>query len=202
MHHLHDFLSSGNGYKVRLLLTQLNIPFRYHEHDVMQGATHTPDFLKMNPNGKIPVLVMPDNKILFESNAILTYLAEGTDFLPSDSWERALVMQWLFWEQYSHEPYIATSRFWTHLMNPDDFRDKLNEARPKGLKALNMMEDHLSANPFFVGGRYTIADIALYAYTHVSHEGGFSLEPFPAIRAWLGRVKEQPNHITIDYKPQ
>jgi len=202
MYHLHDFASSGNGYKVRLLLTQLGHVYRYTQHNLLAGATHTRDFLEINPNGKIPVLITPEGKALSESNAILCFLAEGTAFMPDDSWERAQTLQWLFWEQYSHEPFIATSRFWMHLCDPTDFRDKLADRRPGGLKALKIMDDHLSRAAFFVADRYTIADIALYAYTHVAGEGGFSLDDYPNIENWLQRVRQQQGHITINDLPK
>jgi glutathione S-transferase len=200
MYHLYDFKTSGNGFKVRLLLTQLGLPFQYHECDILKGASRTMDFLKMNPNGKIPVLITPEGKSLSESNAILCYLAEGTDFLPSDRWSKAEVLRWLFWEQYSHEPFIATSRFWMHLCNPDDFRDKIADRRQGGEHALGLMESHLKGRTFFVDETYTIADIALYAYTHVSHEGGFALDDYPAIRKWLALVASQPGYLGI-YDP-
>jgi len=198
MYRLYDFLPSGNGYKVRLLLTQLEIPFEIVELNILQGETRTPEFLAKNPNGRIPVLEIQPNQFLAESNAILFYLSEGTQYLPSDRIERAQVMQWLFFEQYSHEPYIATSRFWISCLGKaDEYRDAINQKREPGYAALRVMEKHLSERTFFVGERYTIADIGLYAYTHVAHEGGFELTEFPAINAWLERVKSQPKHISI-----
>ncbi|MBD1920666.1 glutathione S-transferase family protein [Microcoleus sp. FACHB-831] len=198
MYRLYDFLPSGNGYKVRLLLTQLEIPFEIVELNILKGETRTPEFLAKNPNGRIPVLEIQPNQFLAESNAILFYLSEGTQYLPSDRLERAQVMQWLFFEQYSHEPYIATSRFWISCLGKaDEYRDAINQKREPGYAALRVMEKHLANRAFFVGERYTIADIALYAYTHVAHEGGFELTGFPAINAWLERVKAQPKHISI-----
>lgn len=198
MYRLYDFLPSGNGYKVRLLLTQLEVPFEIVELNILQGETRTPEFLAKNPNGRIPVLEIQPNQFLAESNAILFYLSEGTQYLPSDRLERAQVMQWLFFEQYSHEPYIATSRFWISCLGKaDEYRDAINQKREPGYAALRVMEKHLANRAFFVGERYTIADIALYAYTHVAHEGGFELTGFPAIKAWLERVKAQPKHISI-----
>jgi glutathione S-transferase len=195
---LYDFLPSGNGYKVRLLLTQLSIPFETVELNILQGETRTPEFLSKNPNGRIPLLEIEPGKFLSESNAILFYLSESTQFLPSDSWERAQVLQWLFFEQYSHEPYIATSRFWISLLGKaDEYWDALNQKREPGYAALSLMETHLTHHLFFVGERYTIADIGLFAYTHVADEGGFDLSRFPAIQAWLERVKAQPHHISI-----
>ena len=198
MYKLYDFLSSGNGYKVRLTLTQSGIPYSYHEVNVLKGETREADFMAINPNGRIPVLVTPEGDVLTESNAIICYLAEGTELMPLDKLERARVMQWLFWEQYSHEPFIATSRFWMHLCDPDEFRDKLAERRPGGEFALRLMDKHLEDKQFLVADTYSVADIALYANTHVAHEGGFTLAPYPAVRAWLNRVAAQPDHLTID----
>ena len=200
MYQLYDYVTSGNGYKVALLLHQCHKPFRYIETDILAGASRTPEFLELNPNGKIPVLVTPEGHVLSESNAILLYLAEGTPLLPDDPLLRFEVHRWLFWEQYSHEPFIATSRFWLHLPNAEEFADKLAARRPGGLKALELMERHLDGRTFLVGDRYTVADISLYAYTHKAHEANFSLENYPAIRAWLDRVGAQPGHLTLENK--
>lgn len=195
---LYDFLPSGNGYKIRLLLTQLGIPFERVEINILKGESRTPEFLSKNPNGRVPVLEIEPGKFLSESNAILFYLSESTQFLPNDSWEQAQVLQWLFFEQYSHEPYIATSRFWISCLGKaDEYRDALNQKREPGYAALSVMERHLTNQKFFVGERYTIADIGLFAYTHVANEGGFDLTRFPAIQDWLERVKEQPQYISI-----
>lgn len=195
---LYEFLPSGNCYKVRLLLTQLGIPFEKVELDILQGETRTPDFLSKNLNGRIPVLEIEPGKFLAESNAILFYLSEGTQFLPNDSWEKSQVLQWLFFEQYSHEPYIATSRFLlSYSGKADEYTNIINQKREPGYAALKVMETHLTNHQFFVGERYTIADIGLFAYTHVADEGGFDLTRFPAIQAWLERVKTQPQHIRI-----
>jgi len=195
---LYDFLPSGNGYKVRLLLTQLDIPFERVEIDILKGKSRTPEFLSKNINGRIPVLELENGQCLAESNAILFYLSEGTEFFPNDPFERAQVMQWLFFEQYSHEPYIATSRYWISILGKvDDYRDTLAQKREPGYAALSVMEQHLTNHSFFVGNRYTIADMGLFAYTHVADEGGFDLTRFPAIQAWLERVKAQPKHISI-----
>ena len=199
MYRLYDFLPSGNGYKVRLLLTQLEILFERVELDILKGETRTPEFLVKNPNGRIPVLEFQPDQFLAESNAILFYLSEGTEYLSCDRLERAQVMQWLFFEQYSHEPNIATSRFWIcHLDITDELKKALEQKRKLGYAALEVMEQHLRNHNFFVEERYTIADIALYAYTHVAHEGGFALNGFPSIQAWLERVKAQPRHISIN----
>lgn len=203
MYKLYDFLPSGNGYKVRLLLSQLNIPFELRQIDILKGESRTPEFLEKNPNGRIPVLEIEPDVYLSESNAILVYLSQGTDFLPTDRLELARIMQWMCFEQYSHEPYIATSRFWlTHDM-ADQYRKELLQKQAPGYAALDVMEKRLTKHQFLVGDsngsadRYTIADIALYAYTHVAHEGGFSLDNYPGIQAWLKRVQAQPNHVLI-----
>ena len=196
---LYDYLPSGNGYKVRLLLTQLGVQFERIELDIVKGETRTPAFLAKNPNGRIPVLELDDGTCLAESNAIMFYLAEGTALLPKDRLARAQVLQWLFFEQYSHEPNIATVRFWLHTEMTDERRTLLPSKRAQGYAALQVMEQHLRTRTFFVGERYTIADIALYAYTNVADEGGFDLTPYPAINAWLARVRAQPRHIPITH---
>jgi len=205
MLHLHDNASSGNAYKVRLLLTQLGKPFERIEYDTDRGTTRTAEFLRdTNPNGRVPVLQLEDGRCLAESNAILWYLAEGTPFLPGANdeqgrWARAQVLQWMFFEQYSHEPHIATLRHWiTHKIEMTPEREAALPGKRKwGVAALEVMDQHLRAHVFFAGDAYSIADIALYAYTHVAHEGGFDLAPFPAVRAWLARVADQPRHIAI-----
>jgi len=195
---LYDYLSSGNGYKVRLLLTQLSSPFERVELDILKGETRTLEFLQKTLNGRIPVLQTERGEFLAESNAIMFYLAEGTSFLPHDRWERAQVLQWMFFEQYSHEPNIATSRFWLmHAELTEERRAALPQKRTLGYAALDVMEKHLTGCTFFVGERYSIADIALHAYTHVADEGGFALSRYPNIRAWLERVRTQPQHIPI-----
>jgi glutathione S-transferase len=194
---LYDYLVSGNGYKVRLLLHQLGIPFELVQLDILKGETRTPEFLERNPNGRIPCLRLEDGTHLWESNAIQWYLAEGTPFLPDDRLERAQVLQWMFFEQYSHEPYIAVVRAWHHFGWIEKNRAQLEAKVAGGYAALGVMEAHLAARRFFVGERYSIADIALYAYTHVAPEGKFDLAPYPAVRAWLERVRAQPRHIPI-----
>jgi len=199
---LYDYLDSGNGYKVRLLLTQLGIPFTLIEVDILKGETRTAEFLQKNPNGRIPVLQLENGQFLAESNAILCYLAEGSSFLPTDRYERAQVLQWMFFEQYSHEPNIATSRFWLrHLEITPERQIALEQKQQLGYAALDVMEKHLAERSFFVGNRYTVADIALYAYTHVAHEGGFVLDNYPRVRAWLELVRTQPRHILITQRP-
>jgi glutathione S-transferase len=198
MYRLYDYLPSGNGYKVRLLLTQLGLSFELIELDIVQGQTRTPEFLAKNPNGRIPTLEIESGVFLPESNAILFYLADGTTFLPADRLGRARALQWMCFEQYSHEPNIATARFWVqHLGVTEERRAALEQKRVLGHAALGVMEQHLASRAFFVGERYSIADIALYAYTHVADEGGFDLAPYPAVRAWLERVRSQARHIPI-----
>jgi glutathione S-transferase len=196
---LYDFLPSGNGYKCRLLLNQLDIPYQRIELDIDKGKTRTSEFLAKNPVGRIPTLELDDGTYLPESNAIIFYLAEGTPFLAADRLGRAQTLQWLFFEQYNHEPNIATSRYWlTHGFEITTERKMMLIMKKKGgLEALGVMEKHLARNDYFVGGRYSIADIALYAYTHVAEEGDFPLGPYPAVRAWLKRVADQPRYIPI-----
>jgi glutathione S-transferase len=194
---LYNVAYSGNSYKVRLLLAQLGIPCEIVEVDILNGKSRAPEFLQINPNGRTPVL--DDNGfILAESNAILAYLARGTKVLPEDKRQWALTFQWLFFEQYSHEPFIATSRFWLqHRPDTPERAALLASKRDGGWAALKVMEQYLAKTDFFVGD-YSIADIALFAYTHVSHEGGFPLDEFPKIRAWIERVKKQPGFISME----
>lgn len=195
---LYDYLSSGNGYKVRLLLMLLAIPFERVELDIVKAETRTPEFLEKNPNGRIPLLETEDGDLLAESNAILFYLAKGTSYMPNDPFARAQVMQWMFFEQYSHEPNIATLRHWImHLGVSKEQREALAQKQKQRYAALQVMEKQLQNHEFFVAERYSIADIALYAYTHVAPQGGFELGLFPAIRTWLDRVSQQPGHIPI-----
>ena len=194
---LYDFHESGNGYKVRLLLSHLGVPYERIELDILKGETRTAEFLALNPNGRIPTLVLDDGRVLPESNAILYYLAQGTDYWPEDRFAQAQVLQWMGFEQYSHEPFIATVRFWTFAGQLADHEAELPERRAKGHAALDVMEQYLAKESFFVSGRYSIADIALYAYTHVADEGGYDLESRPAIRAWIERVAARPGHVEI-----
>ena len=190
---LYDFLPSGNGYKVRLLLSHLGIPFTLVEKDIMKGETRTPEFRAMNPNGRIPLLELDDGRRLAESDAILFYLSEGTRFLPRDRFARAEVLQWMFFEQYSHEPYIAVVRRMVHMDGVPADPDRVE----RGYQALGVMENHLTSRRFFVDDRYSIADITLYAYTHVAGEGGFNLDNFPQVNAWMARVAAEPGHVPI-----
>lgn len=193
---------SGNCYKAALLLTQLGRAFQWISVDILAGETRRPEFLAMNPNGRVPVLEIEPGAFLAESNAILFHLAERTPLLPSDSFERAKTLQWLFFEQYSHEPYIATSRYWRRVLNQAErYRAELDAKQPGGYAALGVMERILSREDWFVGGRYTIADIALYAYTHIANEGGFDLASFPGIRTWIRRVEAQPGYMPMSDLP-
>jgi glutathione S-transferase len=194
---LYDGASSGNCFKVRLLLTQLGIPFERHDVDVMQPHGREALLGDKSPALRVPVLRLDDGRHLAESDAILWYLADGTQYLPDDPFERAQVLQWMFFEQYSHEPYIAVVRHRTLTGGLDRFPDT-DQRRERGYAALDALERHLTDRRFIVGDTYSIADIALYAYTHVAGEGGFDLSRYPAIRAWLERVTAQPGHITID----
>jgi glutathione S-transferase len=195
---LYDDPISGNGYKVRLLLAQLAQPYEYVALDIVRGDTRTTAFLEKNPNGKIPVLELDDGTCLPESNAILWYLAEDTSFVPRDRLARAQTLQWMCFEQYSHEPNIATLRFWAHAGLLAERAPFVPDKRRNGDAALRVMDRHLASHRFFAAEQYTIADVALYAYTHVADEGGFELAPYPALRAWLERVRAQPGYVAID----
>lgn len=195
---LYDYLDSGNGYKCRLLLAQLGIAYERVELDIDKGETRTAAFLAKNPNGRIPTLKLEDGSYLAESNAILCYLADGTDYWPAARTPRAQVLQWLFFEQYSHEPYVATPRYiLRHLGREHPRMAELPARLEKGRAALAVMERHLQDRDFFVAGRYSIADIALYAYTHRADEADLDLAPYPKLRAWLARVAAQPGHIPM-----
>jgi len=194
---LYDSGLSGNCYKVRLLFAQLGIEYERRELSVYDRSNRPEVLGDKNPALRVPTLVLDDGRTLGESNAITWYFADGTEYLPDDSFERAQVLQWLFFEQYDHEPNIAVARFWK-LADIDPGEDQLAAKRAGGEKALSAIERHLAlGHTFLVGDRYSIADIALYAYTHVAPEGGFSLEPYPAIGAWLERVAAQPGHVLI-----
>jgi glutathione S-transferase len=200
--HLFDHLDSGNGYKVRLVLAQLGQRYDWTELDIEAGMTHTPEFLSRNPNGRVPTLELDDGTNLAESNAILWYLAEGSPLVPPDRLGRAQVLQWMFFEQYSHEPYVATPRYIVRHLSPDHpRRAELPDRLARGRSALGVMESHLATRKFFVAERYTIADIALYAYTHVAPDGGHDLGPYGRINEWLARVAEQPGHVPLTQRP-
>ena len=191
-------IQSGNCYKVKLLTALLDIEHQWQHVDILNGESQTPEFLAKNPNGKIPLLVLDSGKTLSESNAILHYLAKGSDLLPSDPYQLSLVLQWQFFEQYSHEPFIAVARFIAKYLGlPDDRRAEYEARHEGGYKALKVMEEQLTKTPYLCGDNYTIADISLYGYTHVADEGGFDLKDYPAIRAWLDRVASHPKHIQM-----
>ena len=194
---LYDNHPAGNGYKPRLLLAHLGTAFERIEVDIDKRESRMPAFLEKNPNGRIPVLELKDGACIAESNAILFYLAEGSRFLPSGRLDRALTLQWMFFEQYSHEPFIAVVRHWIHTGMNHEQRAQLPAKREGGHAALAVMEGQLGKADWFGGAGMTIADIALYAYTHVAGEGGFDLAGYPAVRAWLDRVAAEPGHVPM-----
>ena len=195
---VYGMADSGNCYKVKLALEQLGKPYRWVEVDSTRGETRSKEFLARNPNGKVPTLQLEDGTYLPESNAILYYLAEGTPLLPADKLGRARALQWMFFEQYSHEPYIAVARSILRYQPPESpRRAELPRLQERGNQALAVMEQHLSRNPFFAGTGYSVADIALFAYTHVAADGGFELKRYPAVSAWLARVRAQPKHVPL-----
>jgi glutathione S-transferase len=196
---LYDSPVSGNCYKVRLLLAHLAVPYERRTMDVVDRSNRSEVLGGLNPALRVPTLVLDDGRPLAESGAIIWYLGEGTRFVPEDRYERAQVLQWMFFEQYDHEPAIAVARFWlAYSGRPEEFADRLPERQAAGGRALAAMERHLNGRGFLVGNGLTLADIALYAYTHVAHEGGFDLEAYPAVRSWLERVASEPGHVTID----
>ena len=189
---------SGNCYKIQLLCSEMGVDYDWEEVDIIAGDTRTPQFLAMNANGKIPLLALPDGRYLPESNAILFYLADGSEFFAGDAYARAEILQWMFFEQYSHEPNIATSRFIIkYLGNPADRQPDLEEKKIGGYKALEIMEQQLRRHAFIAGDNYNIADIALFAYTHVADEGGFKLDDYAAIREWITTIKGRPNFVPM-----
>jgi len=195
---LNDNAVSGNCYKVRLLLAQLAIPYERRELSVADRSNRPQVLGGLNPALRVPTVVLDDGRALAESNAILWYFGEGTRYVPQDRYERAQVLQWQFFEQYDHEPHVAVARFWVHYRGGSVDPAALAERRAGGYRALDAMEEHLAGRQFLVGERYSLADISLYAYTHVAGEGGFELQRYPAIRAWLDRVASQPGHVPID----
>ena len=196
---LYNSAVSGNCYKVRLLLAQLGLGYETEDVSV-SDRSNRPELLgELNPGLRVPTLVLDDGRPLAESNAILWYFGDGTEYVPADPYERAQVLQWMFFEQYSHEPYVAVARFLLAYSGmPERFERQRDRLLTGGYAALDAMERHLAQREFLVAGRYSIADISLYAYTHVAHEGAFDLAPYPAIRGWLGRVASQPGHVAID----
>jgi len=198
MYRVYGDEQSGNCYKIKLLLQHLALAHDWIDIDILAGETRTPEFLALNPNGKIPLLVLDDGRTLAESNAILNFLADGTAYLPSDPWLRAKVLEWQFFEQYSHEPYIATARFIAkYLGMPAERRAEFEAKQAGGHRALSVMERHLETRDYLVGPSITIADISLYGYTHVADEGGFPLDRYPAIRRWCARIAAHPRHTPM-----
>jgi glutathione S-transferase len=196
---LYNSAVSGNCYKVRLLLAHLGLEYETVEMSVVDRSNRSEVLGELNPALRVPTLVLDDGRPLGESNAILWYFGDGTDYVPADPYERAQALQWMFFEQYSHEPNIAVARFLlTYSGEPEQFERQRERLLAGGYAALDAMERGLRERAFLVGERYSIADIALYAYTHVAPEGDFDLEPYGAIRAWLDRVAAQPGHVTID----
>jgi len=198
---LHEYTQSGNCYKIRLTAALLGLPLQRREYDIMKGETRTPEFLAdVNANGRIPVLQIGD-RFLPESNAACFYLADGSHLIPSDRFDRADMLRWMFFEQYNHEPNVATLRFWLGFVGEqnlnDSQRDQIGIKRAAGEAALKLMDKHLATRDWFVGDSLTLADIALYAYTHVAEDGGFNLEQYPALDRWLSRVAAQPSYIPI-----
>jgi glutathione S-transferase len=198
MYTLYGTAISGNCWKPAFMLRQRGLPFRWEEVDILAGASRTPDFLALNPNGRVPLLRLPDGRLLAESNAMLLHLGEGSRWLPADAYDRAKVYEWLFFEQYSHEPSIATVRFWVACLGKgEEWRQKIAETMPRGYAALGVMERQLAQTPFLAGAEPTLADVALYAYTHVAHEGGYRLDGYPAVRAWLERFAARPEFVPM-----
>ncbi|MEH6592418.1 MAG: glutathione S-transferase family protein [Halioglobus sp.] len=189
-------IQSGNCYKIQLLASILGIDHEWVEVDILASETQTDEFLKKNPNGKIPLLELDDGRCISESNAILNYLAEGSDLSSEDAYEKAKILQWLFFEQYSHEPYIAVARFISKYLGlPDDRKEEYKSKQTGGHKALKVMDDQLSKTDYLVSDRMSISDISLYGYTHVATEGGFELSEYPAIQKWISRIQSHKNYV-------
>lgn len=199
---LYDYLPSGNGYKVRMVLRELTLPYELVEVDITRGESRTAEFLARNPNGRIPVLEIEGRGYLSESHAIMSFLAEGSALVPADSLDRARIWQWLCFEQYNLEPNVATARFWLHSLHKTEAElgEKLTEKRRLGFAALDVLEQGLKGRQSLVADQFTLADIALYAYTHVAEEGGFPLARYPSIRAWCARIAARPRHEPITSK--
>ena len=194
---LYDFWESGNAYKVRLLLHQLEQPFERVHLEILKRETRTAEYKALTPVCRVPMVEWPDGRRLTESNAILFHLAEETEYLPADSWGRAKVLQWQNFEQYNHEPNIAVVRFWHFAGLVEENEAALPDKMSRGYLALDVMEEHLNGREFMVGDSYSVADISLYAYTHVASEGGFDMDHYPHISRWLDRVAAQPRHLAI-----
>ena len=204
MYTLYSMQRSGNSYKVRLALAQLRIPYRLVEVDILQGESRTPEFLAKNLNGQVPLLEAVPGRFLAESNAILWYLSRGTPLRPEHRLDEAEALQWMFFEQHSLEPNLGAAYFWLALVKGGRELQShaLEDWMQEGYRALGVMEKHLATRRFFAAGRYSIADIALYAYTHVAHQCDYDLASFPAVRGWLRRVEAQPDHVTMDWQPE
>lgn len=200
---LYSMQFSGNCYKPRLAMHELGIPFRIVDFQKGGGQTTSPEFLALNPNAQVPLLVLPDGRPLAESNAMLLHLAEGSELIPADAYDRAICYQWLFFEQYSHEPVIAVARNWLHYIpgGRETMAHRIDEWQQKGNRVLSIMDQFLVQHDFFGGPAFSIADIALYAYTHVASEADYDLGRYPAILAWLARVAERPRHVGLDWRP-
>jgi glutathione S-transferase len=196
---LYDYLPSGNGYKCRLTMKALGIPYELVQMNIVAGATRTPEFLKINPNGKVPVLMVPHRGPIAESHAIINYLADGSKLVPADAYDRALVWQWLGFEQYQLEPGVATVRFWLKSLKktPEELGEKYTERFQRGAEALAVLERGLTGRRWLVGNDVTLADVALFAYTHVADEAGYRLADFPAISAWIASFKSLPWYSPI-----
>lgn len=197
---LHQMQMSGNCYKVRLAARQLGVPLTLKEYPLFGGETRKPAFLEKNPNGRVPLLELDDGRCLPESGAIVWYLSQGTYLQPTDNWQQSQMLSWMFFEQYSHEPYVAVARFWLAYAPKQELEKKRHlvpEWHEKGNAALSVMDGHLKAHDWFAGDAYSVADIALYGYTHCAAEGAFDLARFPAVSRWLARVREQPRHIPL-----
>lgn len=198
---LYDYLPSGNSYKVRLLMSYLGVPYEWENLDIIKGETQTEGFKSKNPVGQIPLLELADGRRIAESNAIIFFLAEGTPYWPKNAFDQAKCLQWMFFEQYKHEPSIAVARF-IHHYAMETRKSELRVLHKKGYGALDVMEAHLADNLWFVGGGRTIADIALYAYTHVAAEGGFDMSKYQNIMVWCDRFSDHPRHMRITDKPK
>jgi glutathione S-transferase len=202
MYRLYDYLPSGNGYKARLVLKQLHLEYELIQVDIMKGGSRTPEFLTMNPNGRIPLLEVPGRGYLPESHAIISFLAEGSHLIPTDAFERARMWHWMCFEQYHVEPNIGTVRFWISILHKTrtELGEKLVEKKKSGYAALDVLEEGLRGRTYLVDEKYSLADISLFAYTHVAHEGGFDLAPYPNVRAWIERVVSQPKWEPITHE--
>jgi glutathione S-transferase len=203
MYTLYSMQRSGNSYKVRLALAQLGVSYRFVEVDTLRGESRTPEFLAKNPSGQVPLLEVADGRFIAESNAILWYIAGGSSLAPEGRIDRAEALQWMFFEQHSLDPNMGAAYFWLALVKGgrELRRHALEDWMEEGYRSLGVMEKHLKHHRYFAAGRYTIADIALYAYTHLAHECDFDLATFPAIRAWLDRVAAEPGYVPMHYRP-